>query len=361
MIRTILFNQLLSRNERYFMKKLLVCLFLVLSIPCIGMEKPTEPRTPSPKKNVRKHVENTPERIETAKVNVVNRLIEAANGCLNEQDLQREDLRELLALDLENLIEKVRGTILTNFSFEEKGVTSQMIEAELPITQEALEADSFEKNYFDPLSSPLKQEAYQALGNTEITLLQTDAIDDHAYAKTDFIVVNKEKLEQIAPTPKRKAFLLGHEGVHIANKDAARIRAAENLLKEEIKKNSLSSGKKTFTSSIEFSPNTKEKIQQYTRIAEAVADAVACNSLSLAKAAARLWQEEVKKYGEGEPTNHPSNGARLRLAESLVELHEQQQRLLDRKKQALPTGNKEERKKSRAVKRLFQETNDNEK
>ncbi len=330
------------------MKKLLVYLILGLSASCLGMQKAPEPKTPSPRKNVKQ-----------AKLHLANCIIEAINGYPNEQELQEDDLgSEFLALSPKKFIEKMRQTIQENKSFEDEEkkitITPEMIKAQLPKAQESLEAGSIEKQFYQELSSPLRKEAESVLNSSGIkaTLLQADHIEEPIYAKADMIVVNPELLQKFAPTPRRRKVVWLHEGRHIKNQDSARNKALQDLLEEQKKANA-NSGLKSLLNPKEFSPNTKEKIQEHTRIGETFADLGATDSPNSAKAAVRLFTKEIEEKGEGMAENHAADVARLKIAQARVDLHAAQTRLSAYKRPASESCEAQRPRKS-AKRALFQ-------
>lgn len=219
------------------MKNLLVYLILGFSASGIAMQKPSETTTPLSKKTTKKSQLDTPEKVKQAKLELANSIVESINGYPSEERLSEEHLEPgIFELSPKKFVERFREIVLSSFSFEEKGITAEMIEERLQEAQEQLEAGSFEKDYFDQLASPLKKEAEEIMAKStdaKVTLLQAEHIEDHAYATTDVVVINPTRLLELASTPRKRKTLYKHECTHVKNRDLARAKALQKLLEEE--------------------------------------------------------------------------------------------------------------------------------
>lgn len=334
-------------NRTFFYRFLLF--LLAVPLPCMAMEQ--APKTPSPKKDrevALSPAPSTPQRLVTAaRINVIKRVVEAIQGVPHAHDMDEESFDpSFFTTSPQSFFKHMYQTIQENYSFTEKGITPEMIDKKVLAVQEALEADSFEKDYFEPMSSPLIAEAKKLFAGEpiQVHLLKASHIDDPAYAKTDLVVVNEEKLQSLAPTPRRRKALLKHEREHIRNKDLARKKALEELLEEQ-RIATAPSRQAALATPKAFSPDTKSKIREHTRIGETFADVAASDSPISAAAASRLWKQEVEEKGEGEAEEHPSRGARLRIAEASEHLHRAHEMLTIRKRQASHSQSPSDRKK----------------
>lgn len=291
---------------------------LVVPLPCMAMEQ--APKTPSPRSKNMPQSPATPESLIVARVNVYNRIYEAVLGRperpFNAQDLGESLLNASAELYVKHMYEKIRSYIVLP-----KGVTFEKIEQGIPEAEESIEANSFEKNYYDEMSSPLKKEALHIFNDapTKMHLLKAE-IEDYAYVNADTLVVNEQKIQELASTPRGRGVLLKHERAHMRNKDQARKKAATDIM-EELRKSNAPSVMDALTRSKQFSPGSKNALQQIIRVDEAFADVEGSSSPISAAAAMKLWKNQVEKYGDGTSEDHPSEADRLKISQAMLGLH----------------------------------------
>ena len=199
--------------------------------------------------------------------------------------------------------------ILEEKKFEDrlrkKGLTPEMVkewygEAEKVIAQECDAIPQF------PVDSPLKQEFAAVAKKMGVSMphVKIAELDNPAQCMGSSVLVDPGHMAACAPTPKRRAVIVGHELRHHHHHDY-RTDIATSMARD--------------VAQVDLSPTY---FRHKSRCNEVFADLEpAALDPAWADDFQRLSQQRYQEDGPGEACSHPSRAQRKRMSELMVDLH----------------------------------------